>query len=370
MARRFDALRHHQLANCNGNKQIRGLAMGNRLSGTLAIIVMDRFERRFVYNELQPSPVVFVRYVDDVGTVVPNTQVAQGTLEHLNKKHPTIQFELETPGEDGFLPILDIKVKIKADGSIERKLFTKEANKGITLHFNSHHSSSVKTTTVLNELARAERCSTPEHREEAISSTLAKMEDNGYSSSWLSKAVDRGKRPRKNKEPRATSFSFRFPFVTDAFNNGIQQLFEKYEIPARLVNPRGQTLLNLAQERMPSQRPCRSSICPQPSICQRSSVVYEATCQLCGRSYIGMTSRRLHDRMREHMASARKKDEKTAFGVHYEAEHPKQKPKISFSVLFHQRDELRLHVEEAMAIKSRKPELNRRQEELGTGFLP
>ena len=184
-------------------------------------------------------------------------------LEHLNKKHPTIQFELETPGEDGFLPILDIKVKIKADGTIERKLYTKEANKGITLHFNSHHSSSVKTTTVLNELARAERCSTPKHREEAISSTLAKMEDNGYSSSWLSKAVDRRKRPRKNKDPRVTSFSFRFPFVTDAFNSSIKQLFEKYEIPARLVNPRGQTLLNLAQERKPSQRPCRSSICPQ-----------------------------------------------------------------------------------------------------------
>ena len=70
------------------------------------------------------------------------------------------------------------------------------------------------------------------------------------------------------------------------------------------------------------------------------------------------------------MASARKKDEKTAFDVHYAAEDLKQKPKLSFSVLSYQRDELRLHVEEAMAIKSRKPELNRRQEELGAGFLP
>ena len=44
----------------------RGLAMDNRLSGTLIVIVMDRFERRFVYKELPPSPDVFVRYVDDV----------------------------------------------------------------------------------------------------------------------------------------------------------------------------------------------------------------------------------------------------------------------------------------------------------------
>ena len=51
-------------------------------------------------------------------------------------------------------------------------------------------------------------------------------------------------------------------------------------------------------------------------------------------------------------------------------EHPKSKPKISFSILSQQQDELRLHVEEAMAIKTRQPDLNRRQEELGTGFLP
>ena len=86
-------------------KQIRGLAMGNRLSGTLAINVIDRFERRFVYDKFKPSPIIFVRYVDDIGTVVPSVEVAHQTLEYLNKQHPTIQFELETPAEDGFLPI-------------------------------------------------------------------------------------------------------------------------------------------------------------------------------------------------------------------------------------------------------------------------
>ena len=49
-------------------QQIRGLAMGNRVSGTLAILAMDKFERMFVYQEL--LPLVYVRYVDDVGTVM------------------------------------------------------------------------------------------------------------------------------------------------------------------------------------------------------------------------------------------------------------------------------------------------------------
>ena len=108
--------------------------MGNRLSGTLAIIVMDRFWRRFVYDELKPSPVIFVRYVDDVGTVVPSVEVAHQALEYLNQQHPTIQFELETPAEDGFLPILGIKVKIRLDGTIERKLGRKQIK---VLHYTS-----------------------------------------------------------------------------------------------------------------------------------------------------------------------------------------------------------------------------------------
>ena len=96
-------------------QQIRGLAMGNRLSGTLAIICMDRLERKFVYS-LKPKPIFYVRYVDDVGTLVPDEESAVKMLNYLNSKHPTIQFEMELPDTEGFLPILDIKMKIGVDG--------------------------------------------------------------------------------------------------------------------------------------------------------------------------------------------------------------------------------------------------------------
>ena len=83
-------------------KQVRGLAMGNRVSATLAILAMDKFERMFVYQEL--LPLVYVRYVDDVGTVVKNRHEAESTLEYLNSKQPTIKFEMELPSEEGFCP--------------------------------------------------------------------------------------------------------------------------------------------------------------------------------------------------------------------------------------------------------------------------
>ena len=49
----------------------------------------------------------------------------------------------------------------------------------------------------------------------------------------------------------------------------------------------------------------------------------------------------------------------------------KRKNRNSFSrSLSQNHDNLRLHTEEALAIKTLTPELNKRQEEMGTGFLP
>ena len=91
--------------------------MGNRLTGTLAIIYMDRFEQSRVYN-LDPKLPIYVRYVDDTGATVLSVTQANALLKHLNDKHPTIKFEMELPDTERFLPILDIKLKIREDGRI------------------------------------------------------------------------------------------------------------------------------------------------------------------------------------------------------------------------------------------------------------
>ena len=85
-----------------------------------------------------------------------------------------------------------------------------------------------------------------------------------------------------------------------------------------------------------------------------------------------MTTRRLHERAREHVAAAKQRSKTSALGEHYWREYTTANGDIalSFEIVRHERNNLRLHIEEALAILKYKPELNRRQEDLGTGFLP
>ena len=167
--------------------QIRGLAMGGRISGTLAILVMDRFEQNHIYPQLEPASSVYVRYVDDTGTIANDVSQAQEMLTYLNSRHPTIKFDLEVPNTDGFFPILDIMVKINSDGITSRKHYRKPANRSLTLHFNSHHASTVKYAVAKAEFARAIEYSTSENRPEAIRNARTKLRSNEYPEKWLGK---------------------------------------------------------------------------------------------------------------------------------------------------------------------------------------
>ena len=201
----------------------------------------------------------------------------------------------------------------------------------------------------------------------------------------------------KRQQHQHSPFVFR-SFLSSTIKSGGHWPSTTFQFPARLVNLRGRTIRDLT--RLPDATPdkiCHSKSCPAPGICQQSNVVYVATCILCGEFCVGMTTRKLHDQAREHVLSANKPNNNTAqLGDHYrerhnEKEQPtkksskkskkssrnesdkikfKESPKINFKTIKHQPDLLRLHIEEAIAIKQLKPTLNCRQETLGTGFLP
>ena len=339
--------------------------MGSRLSGTLAILTMDRFERLHIYP-LQPA--IYIRYVDDTGTVVSCTNEAQRMVTNLNDKHKTIKFELELPSEDGYLPLLDTAIKINPDGSTTFRMHTKGASKKITLHHESHHPESVKKAIISSEIRRAVQNSSGENRTNAITSAIEKLKNNGYPAEKI-KQVTQEKRSARHhrKDPPLT---FRFPFINNQLNTQIRRSLARHKINARLIHPRPQTLLQPAQPPIKSPE-CKLRNCPISYLkCTTCFVVYEITCEICKGVYIGSTTRALHERAKEHIAAARNKSRTSAIGEHYGMHHPTSEPRLQFRIIRRtEKDELRLRIEEAMAIREAAPSLNRRKEETGIDFL-
>ena len=84
----------------------------------------------------------------------------------------------------------------------------------------------------------------------------------------------------------------------------------------------------------------------------------------------GTNNKTLHGRAHEHIAAVKHKHRTSARGEHYMEQHPINDPAISFVILKHCKDVLRLHIEEAIEIQELRPAMNRKMEHLGTGFLP
>ena len=351
--------------------QIRGLAMGGRISGTLAILVMDRFEQYHIYPQLEPASSVYVRYVDDTNTIANNVSQAQEMLTYLNSRHPTIKFDLEVPNTDGFLPILDIMVKINSDGTTSRKHYRKPANRGLTLHFNSHHASTVKYAVAKAEFARAIEYSTSENRPEAIRNARTKLRSNEYPEKWLGKPSKL--HTQKCKPKPQYNGVLHLPYISDGFNAQVKSILKHSGLGmVRLVNPRPNTILQLTGK-TPEKPTCqlrKRPIKASCTDCTRAYVVYEARCDICSATYVGETTRPLHIRAREHLYDFNCERPTSALALHFQEMHRGSSPRISWTILDSTRnDELRLRIKEAYHIKSRSPSLNRREEDTGAGFI-
>ena len=162
----------------------------------------------------------------------------------------------------------------------------------------------MKRSTVLNEQRRADRNSTSDHSLEAQVLINKKLRRNGYPNSWQRTTT---KTNKKTPKP-SYNFVYKIPFVSDAFNRGVNRILRKHNIPARLTNHRHKSIQALTKRTSLTQpTTCKSESCAVDRRCQERFVVYIATCRLCGSTYIGQTTRTLHDRAREHGLSAKKK---------------------------------------------------------------
>jgi len=323
--------------------------MGNCISGLLSSVFMDSIEERSLHL-LNVS--LYKRYVDDCLCLTINEEEARKILAIMNTQNEHIQFDLELPGEDGSLSLLDFSVRFQ-NGDPKFSFFKKNARKPIFMHYNSAVPLQVKVNCIRNELKRIEdRCSTSTDKEAHHEEFGEMLKKNSYPENMVKFCKDVRKVKKRKKAPIYDDFVyFKFPFVNDVIHRRVQAIFRKNGLPTRIYD-KNYTLRNaLSKRKLP---PCKLNKCTLANkLCNIKMCVYEMKCNGCQETYIGSTVRQLHTRVMEHM----NKENSSVF------QHAKKCGKsFSTDVIGKSGDNTSLRFKEALLIQKRRPAINAKRE--------
>jgi hypothetical protein len=340
-------------------QQVRGLPMGSSVSGIVAIIFMETIERKALAQFVH-CPLYF-RYVDDCYALVRDADKALELQACLNSQHPQINFELENctlVGRTTRLSLLDLTVSIDTGGEAHFDFYTKGAKSEVFTHRDSALPWSQKAATIRNEQRRITARS-GENDDNNQAAFQEKLRANGYTLEDLRRVNSTTRRRRPNRtRPAGTIHYISLPFLGEKAENKIRRAFTQEGINARIYR-RSTTILDLVRPRQPEIRQCKWTTCPtkETANCFVRNCVYQITCSPCGRRYIGSTTRHLHERVREHVATGQ------GSTIH---EHLTNcgggVAQVQVRILVRERDEVNVRLREAIIIKRRRPELNTRND--------
>ena len=134
-----------QLVTCNGEcySQKQGLTTGLSCSSTIAKIYLgsQKGYDSYVCTELQPRS--FWRYIDDVGSILPNTWSKQRVLDVLNNFHPSIRVKASDLQLGDSMVWLDLQLYQSRTRRILIETHRKRLNSYDYLPANSMHHESV-----------------------------------------------------------------------------------------------------------------------------------------------------------------------------------------------------------------------------------
>ncbi|CAH8643572.1 unnamed protein product [Schistosoma mattheei] len=331
-------------------RQIDGVAMGSPLGPILADIFMGYLEN-MVLKQTISETTEYSRYVDDTFIVCNNKQHAIHMLKHFNNAHPNIQFTMEHEQNDMF-HFLDVAIKRRRDGTVQRSIYRKSTWNGIYLNFNSFCPLSYKKALVKTLFYRAEKICTTDKLEEELMKVEKCLRDNFYPQKFIDKYKKRKQNNTEvitvNKKPITISLNFKGDEVTNTINRRLNTALAR-TYPAAKLQILYKTTCSITQSKV-DKHPFHVT----------ANCIYKFTCT-CQSSYIGRTERRAYLRFFEHVPkSLRTRERKTlnsAITKHLLDTGHQVDTLQSFKVISKQPNSSLLKFAEAVAIRRQKPDL-------------
>ena len=269
-------------------KQTDGVAMGSPLGPALANIFVGYHESK-LFSCVQ-KPTIYFRYVDDTFAIFKQENDVDDFLVTLNRLHPALKFTFEKE-HDGKLPFPDILVE-RTELDFETSVYRKPTFSGQYIRWESFSPRKRKTNLIATLVHRALMRCTKNKLKQEIAFIKKILLDNGYPEVL------------KHISKKIAQFSTAKPF-------GLEKC------PVYLRAPWiGSASQQLEHQVKSATQNCYGAVSPRSSQCmlpaakkdvqpahQRSMVIYEYVCH-CDSRYVGRTTQRLQERIKQHVPKA------------------------------------------------------------------
>ena len=283
----------------------------------------------------------------------------------MNSQHNDIKFTIEQSTKANTLSFLDVQVKLLNDG-YETNVWRKSTNTGLLLNFNAMCPKIWKSGLIMCFLHRAKSiCSNYELYLKEVQKLRLIFNNNGYSNWFIDNTLKKFEEQSaaKNKSQK-TEKDFFFTLGLPYFGNSSRQFAKKLSV---LIKRKFDVDINVYYTTFKTgfyfQLKCSTPLSLM------SNVVYKFNCSCdADLSYIGMTTRHLSVRVREHLHSK----VRSAVGKHIDNCHMcKQKPVgvKDFKIMRACSTEYNTKIQEALLIKKCNPKLNSQLYANGSSFL-
>lgn len=272
----------------------------------------------------------------------------------MNLAYGNIKFDLELPNTQNELALLDFKVKINTNGAAEFDFYKKPARSAIFMNAATAIPASANRRIICNETQRIrERCSDPEKAAHHLATFQDTLKANGFTKRLQD--ITAGSGSRNPVEHNTTPF-IHVPFISDHINTKIKRIFKKVGLQVMPYSRNRNLRQLLASRENPAACTMDNCSLDDTRLCNRRGIVYQLQCNRCGESYVGSTTRMLHQRIREHVTRTN-----SAFYQHLQD--CTKGAGFRTDILALDPDPKNLRLKEGLLICEKAPSINKKEEE-------
>ena len=290
----------------SGYTQKTGLAMGNNLAPTMAIIYMNKLDEGIL--TAFEEPLYLKRYIDDMFVAWSTNDIdPTRLLEIANELNTSIEFTIELP-KNNQLPFLDTMVTLNPEeGKFNTSLYIKPIHSQCVTPWDSHNPISQKRGLLIGETKRAISRSTNSYsRTKSLRLIKQIFRRNGYPKSFVQKTINKATKTHHPTESDEKVIHLKVPFINEEYKRRTQAVIHRTgidNIKIHYINGRRSARIfappKERQECSPNCITCSNA--EKENCCLLKHCVYQITCMHCNALYIGETGRTIGSRIKEHV---------------------------------------------------------------------